>query len=118
LIYTKTIIPKFSIKQIITSVLGGSILTKKLNAEQIPTNSTFCGFYNFDPKKNYRELFKRFLKASKNNGLIMCHPALSETKDEIGVARKKEYEYLSSKELLLDCTTLKINIQRFKKNNE
>lgn len=70
----------------------------------IPHNNNFAGIYDFDPKSDYRELFNTFLKQVKNDGIIMCHPALpsKDETDPIRDARAGEYRYFSSNEFIQD----------------
>lgn len=76
-----------SFKKFIITASGAMGLKKQLKQKQIPHNAYFSGIYNFRNAKNYKKLFPQFLKETKKNGIIMCHPGLSDF-------RQHEYDYL------------------------
>ena len=91
-------------KKQILSVLGGNKFKKLLTVEQIPTNSSFTGVYNFKNSYNYRKYFQKFLSQTKNGGIIMCHPGSfsKDTSDPLYRYRHHELTYLMSDVFLTD----------------
>ena len=106
---------KYSTKPIITAVLSKWKFPNILNKYNIPTNTTFSGFYNFNNAEQYSKLFQQFLKQSEHGGIIMCHPAQYKTNDEISVARVLEYNFLLSNDLREICSNHKITFEKFNK---
>ena len=91
-------------KKQVLSLLGGKKFKKLLTLEQIPTNSSFAGLYNFKNACNYRKYFQKFLSQTENGGIIMCHPG-SFSKDAVDPLykyRHHELTYLMSDVFLTD----------------
>lgn len=96
----------FNFKKLIIISTGKHQFRQLLDNNQIPYNSSFAGIYPFGSAANhYREWFLKFLQASEDGGMIMCHPALSgdEQSDPIARARYLEYQYLFGNQFLQDC---------------
>ncbi len=117
-IYFRTTYPSVSVAQyqLKTKILdwsGGKSFQKLLSIANISHNYYFSGVYDFNPKTNYRNLFRHWLRLAKNNTLIMCHPANGINEgDPIGAARVQEFEYLSSEEFIKDCREFNCQIKR------
>ncbi|MBS9778520.1 MAG: ChbG/HpnK family deacetylase [Gammaproteobacteria bacterium] len=89
------------IKSRIIYALGGWTWQKLCQKYAINSNKYFAGVYDFDADETQlTHLWKQWLSASKENTLIMCHPATpcSNWSDEIKAAREREYSYLISDE--------------------
>ena len=86
------------------SILGGHKFKKLLIEEQIPTNASFSGIYNFKNAKNYQKYFQKFLGQTKNGGIIMCHPGIisNDLTDPLYKFRHHELNYFKSDEFLSD----------------
>lgn len=88
-----------SAKNLAIHLLGAAALRKLASVNNIPFNSSFAGFSNFDPASDYAAQFEGYLKAIKNQGLIMCHPGLvdqEESNDAIAKSRVNEYNFFNS----------------------
>lgn len=86
------------------ALLGGRAFKRSLLQQSIPNNASFSGIYNFGKVYDYRYYFKRFLKKSKDGGLIMCHPG-NESKDvadPLHQYRHHELDYFMSDAFLSD----------------
>jgi len=77
--------------------LGLRRLAKRFN---VPMNSGFTGIYDFARPKPMDSLMARFLSASIDRTLIMCHPGLVdaalERADGLLARREEEFRYLMS----------------------
>ncbi|MCW8387000.1 ChbG/HpnK family deacetylase [Fluoribacter dumoffii] len=92
---------------------GGKALLKHLIRSGIPHNRYFSGVYDFAPDANYRKLFREWLRSTKDNTLIMCHPAAqTEDADPIARARLNEFNYFASDEFLKDCEEFHVELAR------
>jgi chitin disaccharide deacetylase len=86
------------------NILGGRKFRRQLIREQIPTNSSFAGIYNFSKAENYRKYFQRFLNKTKSGGIIMCHPGCysKDLSDPLHMSRHHELNYFMSDVFLSD----------------
>src|SRR3990167_1627949 len=91
-------------KQQLIALLGGNTFRNRLIKNNIPTNTSFAGIYNFKNAVHYRNYFKHFLKISNPGGLIMCHPGMrsQDIHDPLYQSRYHEFDYLMSNEFLTD----------------
>lgn len=90
---------KTSSKAVIVHILGASKLAKLTKQHAVPTNTSFAGFSDFNPKADYKIQFETYLKQINDHGLIMCHPGLAEpfdSQDSIAASRVNEYAFFSS----------------------
>jgi predicted glycoside hydrolase/deacetylase ChbG (UPF0249 family) len=102
----------FNLKKIIIRLSSFSF-KDSLKKLHIPHNSSFSGIYNFKPS-DYRKHFLYFLSQVREDGLIMCHPALSpQTNDSYEKARYLEYQYFISDQFLADLKEQKIVLRVF-----
>lgn len=103
------------LKKMVLLSLGANRFRKELIKANIPTNASFSGIYNFNPKKDYASLFASFLRETKHNGIIMCHPGLMahDQRDSIKLARVNEYEFLRSDQFTEMCDYYQIRVGRF-----
>jgi len=102
------------LKSAVIQLTGAWALQKKLVRLNIPHNTSFAGVYDFFGKENYAEIFPGFLKNIDEKGLIMCHPGLAgSTDDVIAEARVKEYGYFLSDEFLECCERQQVVLSRF-----
>jgi len=114
--YVRLAIPKLnSIKSILIFLTGALGLKRKLKQQGINFNNSFSGIYNFSKSMNYPTYFQNFLRTIKENGLIVCHPGLSEenTEDAILLSRQDEFHYLSSDQFLEDCRQYSVVLAKF-----
>ena len=104
----------FLIKKFILHLACGR-LTKKMDAIQVPTTSSFTGVYDFNPQANYGQLVNGWLSTAKTQTLMMCHPACNPMSDAdpLHEARVNEFNYLSSADFLTDCQRLKVKLTRY-----
>ena len=58
-------------------------------------NSSFFGLNSFE-SSNQQEMFSHWMKHSKNNGLIMCHPSMEKNPTTTVASGYREYTYLAS----------------------
>ncbi len=100
-------------KCLILQLLGGKQFKKLLSMTNIPSNAGFLGVYGFNAptEASYRALAQAWLKNSRSNTLIMCHPAVSSVvNDAIGHQRPIEFNYLSSDAFQEDLELFNISI--------
>lgn len=88
----------------VLNILGGRKFKKLLTIQQIPTNASFAGVYNFKNARNYRRYFQRFLSQTQNGGIIMCHPGSysKDSSDPLHKYRHHELTYFMSDLFLTD----------------
>jgi chitin disaccharide deacetylase len=100
-------------KKIIIHLTGSNALKQLLEHYQIPHNQSFAGIYSFRKSQEYRQLFKSFLNAITDHGMIMCHPGLlSQEANNLSQVRYAEYQYLASQQFLEDCYSHDIIVSR------
>ena len=83
----------------VLALLGGWRFRQQLAARGVPHNVGFCGVYGFDAPTPaaYGQHMDRWLAASPDGTLLMCHPADARVDaDAIADARMVEYAYLAS----------------------
>jgi predicted glycoside hydrolase/deacetylase ChbG (UPF0249 family) len=102
-------------KRAVIHFTGGRSFATRLDAWQIPHNTSFEGIYDFANANQYRTYFQQFLQQSADLGLIMCHPGLQseDASDPIRHARWLEYQYFTSQDFLTDCAAADISIVPF-----
>jgi predicted glycoside hydrolase/deacetylase ChbG (UPF0249 family) len=102
-------------KQWVLKNLGMKQLEKLLQKNTVFFNRSFSGIYNLNPSVDYARLFKHFIKQSKSNGIIMCHPGKQsdDVYDTIAATRVNEFAYLSSEQFKTDCAALGVRPARF-----
>ena len=84
----------------VIAAMGAAKLDKLAANRGIITAKTLTGIYDFsgDPAR-YAALMAHWLNATPDAGIIMCHPAqAAEPGDVIGIARSREFNYLSGTE--------------------
>lgn len=103
------------IKRSIIQVCGAKAFKRLLLANYVPHNDSFEGIYNFSGE--YSAIFPKFLRWVQDNGIIMCHPGLSQvdSTDKIADARYQEYQYFMSDGFVQDCERYNVQLGRFKK---
>jgi predicted glycoside hydrolase/deacetylase ChbG (UPF0249 family) len=101
-------------KTLLLAILGGARCQQIFSENQIPTNSSFAGLYNFKSSSHFAYYFKRFLKKIKNNGLIMCHPGYEskDPLDAIYLSRHHEFTYFMSDEFLSDLSESSVTLKQ------
>ncbi len=106
------------IKTVLIQLLGARALKKLLVRHNIPHNTSFSGFYDFEDVSQYTKLFPLFLKEISDGGIIMCHPGKYDNNqsiereaesDTIAVARAREYEYFLSDEFIDACRLAEVS---------
>jgi len=102
----------FPKRQVIT-LLGGITFQNRLSRQNISTNSSFSGIYNFKNAQNYRYFFKQFLSHSQDGGLIMCHPGhpSDDQSDPLHPFRHLELKYLMSDDYLSDMDSYSFQLK-------
>jgi predicted glycoside hydrolase/deacetylase ChbG (UPF0249 family) len=101
------------IKQVIIQLCGGMHFRQALVARKIPHNLSFSGIYSFKDNFNYAAYFPRFLAASVDGGMIMCHPGMiGHGHDTIEEARHREYSYFSSQTFARDLANNHVRLIR------
>jgi hypothetical protein len=74
----------------------------QLKKHDISTNDGFAGVYTFSPQAEYGCYFRKFLIASKDQMLIMCHPGYVDDElkmqDSVLAPREAELKFFLSKE--------------------
>ncbi|MCK4870457.1 MAG: ChbG/HpnK family deacetylase [Gammaproteobacteria bacterium] len=109
------------LKQFIIRLISANDFTQQLQDLNIPHNSSFSGIYNFHDKHHkYQQLFPKFLAASSNGGIIMCHPGLASDSypDPINSNRQQELNYFLSNKFLSDCDKEHVLIVRWRELQE
>lgn len=102
------------IKRLIIQLSGAHAFKQQLIALNIPHNSSFSGIYDFYHQKDFATLFPKFLKESKQGGIIMCHPGLSTANNANEIpSRLNEYRYFNSQKFQIDCDLNQVKIARF-----
>lgn len=104
-----------SFVKLLTIRATGLFFQQLLKENAIPFNQSFAGIYPFTASNEYSTWFPRFLKKVKDNGLIMCHPALPsiDPADPIAASRYDEYRYFISPQFLLECERHAAVLSRF-----
>jgi len=73
---------------------------RRARAAGVPTNPAFTGTYTYRPDADFPALFSRFLAATPDGGLIMCHPGRVDSElervDPLTSLREREYDYFLS----------------------
>jgi predicted glycoside hydrolase/deacetylase ChbG (UPF0249 family) len=66
----------------------------------VRTNPSFAGTYDFNPDARFETRFGRFLDATTDDGVIMCHPGIVDetlaSLDSLTTLREREYAYFRS----------------------
>lgn len=102
------------LKQLIIQLCGGLHFKQELIKRNIPHNTTFAGIYAFEHADHYPELFSCFLDQTLDGGMIMTHPGLSGSENDIiNSARLCEYNYFHEQQFLNTLTEKNITITRF-----
>lgn len=87
-------------KSIFISLFSKNLILN-LKKNNLYFNDSFSGIYEFNENTEYKKIFHKFLVNTKNNHLIMCHPAKKingdKNKDSIKKFRHKEYFFFLSK---------------------
>ncbi len=80
-------------------------LSWELGGAGIPTNQCFAGFRPYRTADGFRLSFNRWINASGEPLLVMCHPGLpsSDPSDPIRRSRAEEFRYLASEYFKSDC---------------
>lgn len=80
--------------------IPGKGLKEKLIKAGIPTNSGFCGIYDFDEKTDYPKIFQKFIKGVTDNTILVTHPGkvdgVLKSRDTLTYQREREYAFLES----------------------
>lgn len=96
--------------------MAGRQLRRELVAARVRTNNGFSGVYDFKPGAEYRHLFQRFLRDTRNTTIVLCHPAAPGMKsagDPIADARAVEFSYLASDAMAADLKAAGSALERF-----
>lgn len=102
--YPHLILPQYQLKAQVLAFTGGRALSAQLTRLNIPHNPCFSGVYDFNPRSDYRKLFRQWLHLAAPYTLIMCHPGLAgKDPDVIAAARIKEMDYFLSDGFIEDC---------------
>lgn len=101
-------------KRQLIALLGGIALQKHLVKQAVPSNTSFSGIYNFKEASHYRVFFKRFLKQTRDGGLIMCHPGKQseDRSDPLYLYRHHEFNYFMSDDYLSDLARYSCQLKR------
>lgn len=83
-----------------------------------PVNHGFAGFSPFDPARDFRADFRRFLMAPGRDHLVMVHPGAADDAelaalDAVVATRPQETAYLASDAFLADLADLGFRLARF-----
>ena len=79
--------------------------------KQFNINSSFFGLNSFE-STNQQEMFLHWMKHSKHNGLIMCHPSIEETPKKTVASGYREYTYLAGTKFKNDLLKMKILLKK------
>ena len=113
------------VKSWIIYILGGYAWRKSCQHHQILTNDKFGGVYGFDADlQQLAILWKKWLQAAPchtanvSPTLIMCHPAVPESRsnswqDDIKAAREIEYKWLISDEFAELLAQYEVKLMRW-----
>lgn len=103
-----------------TLVIGGlgSGLRRQCESFGLRTNNSFAGVYDFSGSVAYAELFKKFCRSQKRNGIIMCHPGFVDDElreaDELTDQRTVEHDFFMSAEFLESLERAELFVSRFR----
>lgn len=88
------------IKSWVIAAMGANALESAAQKAGFPSTGALLGIYNFKgDETQYARHMDVWLGLAPKGCIIMCHPALAaEPGDAIGIARAREYAYLSSDE--------------------
>ncbi len=102
------------LKQLIIQLAGGLRFKQALIQRKIPHNTSFAGIYAFEHADRYPELFSCFLDHINDGGMVMTHPGLKDSENDIiSHARYNEYHYFSSSQFMDDLSKSNICLTRF-----
>lgn len=89
---------RLDVKGRIIAALGANALTSEAERAGLPVSHTLSGIYGFDAQAGlYARHMALWLAQVPDGALLMCHPATqADADDEIGPARVREFEFLSS----------------------
>lgn len=105
-------LPQYKFKTQILASTGGRALSLALKKLDFPHNAYFSGVYDFNPRSNYRDLFRLWLSLAANNTLIMCHPGEGmDGLDAIAPTRLIEMDYFLSDAFLEDCQEFRVALR-------
>ena len=80
-------------------------------------NDGFSKIYKFEMSTRYSEMFKRFLMGTRQNSIIMCHPAKIDkqlkNRDSMVGVRAGEWKFLKSDLFLETMSQSRVNVARF-----
>ncbi len=118
LISKRELLYKDSFFKKIPMFLSGLYFYNYCLKRKINTNKGFSGAYNYNSKSIfYKRAFIKFLKHSKNQSIIMCHPGFVDSRlkkiDSLTEQRKSEYDFLISDDFLDIINKYNINISKF-----
>lgn len=103
-----------TLKSYIIAKTGSKALKKALLQEFIPFNISFSGIYSFSKARDYPHFCQQFLKNIEHEGLIMCHPGITNNKgDVMALARQREFHYFNSDAFLKDCQKYSVALKPF-----
>jgi len=87
-------------------------LAGQLAEAGLTTNQCFAGFRSYQTAQGFRDSFRRWIVASGDHALIMCHPGhpSNDTTDPIRKSRAEEFLYLTSDLFKSDCDASGISL--------
>jgi len=102
------------VKSRVMAAMGANALEKMAGDAGIPRAGALSGVYDFSGDgARYARLMAGWLQMAPEGAIIMCHPALAaQPGDSIGVARAREFAYLSGDEFPAALTRCKAELAR------
>jgi len=105
---------RVDLKSWVIATQGAAALEKLAANGGITAAKALSGVYDFSgDSARYAALMARWLNATPDAGVIMCHPAqAAEPGDAIGIARNREFNYLSGTEFPTALMRAKVQLVR------
>ena len=102
------------IKSRVIAAMGATALQRLAEQSGFTTSKALSGVYDFSgTREDYARRMSHWLQTSPAGATIMCHPARrADLSDSIGVARTREFAYLSGAEFSAALTQWQVGLVR------
>jgi len=103
------------IKALMLKMLSIGLVRDSRQAEVLLSDN-FAGLYSLTATADFSAMMSGWLRQSQPGTVLMCHPSISaaQTPDDNGPARKREFQYLQSREFIRACENEGVVLTRFR----
>lgn len=103
------------LKALILKILSMGFV-KDARLAGLEVSNYFAGLYSLTATANFAAMMSGWLRQSQPGTVLMCHPSISaaQTPDGNGPARKREFQYLRSREFIKACENENIILTSFR----